>query len=127
LIVTDANGCSIRDSIQIEHLNEEIQAYNTADGSNTVQVVQNVKCFNACDAIVTVSSVGGVLPHSYSWDIGQIGNFMPDTATGVCFGGHDIIIEDQVGCRKTVYYQISQPDELFADAQWVDHIDCYGC
>ena len=124
--ITDANGCSMRDSIQIEHLNEEIQAYNTADGSNTVQVVQNVQCFNACDAIVTVSSVGGVLPHSYSWDIGQIGNFMPDTATGVCYGGHDIIIEDQVGCRKTVYYQISQPDELFADAQWVDHIDCYG-
>ena len=124
--ITDSNGCSIRDSIQIEHLNPEIQAYNTADGSNTVQVIQDVQCFNACDAIATVSSVGGVLPHSYSWDVGQIGNFMPDTATGLCFGGHDIIIEDQVGCRKTVYFQISQPDELFANAQWVDMIDCYG-
>ncbi|MDC0201950.1 gliding motility-associated C-terminal domain-containing protein, partial [Flavobacteriales bacterium] len=126
ITITDFNGCSIRDSIQIEHLNEEIQAYNTLDGSNTVQVIQNVQCFNACDAIVTVSSVGGVLPHSYSWDIGNVGNFMPDTTNGVCYGGHDIIIEDQVGCRKTVYYQISQPDELFADAHWVDHIDCYG-
>ena len=29
------------------------------------------------DAIETVSSVGGVLPHTYSWDIGQIGNFVP--------------------------------------------------
>ena len=124
--ITDSNGCSIRDSIQIEHLNEEIQAFNTADGSNTVQVVQDVQCFNACDAITTVSSVGGVLPHTYSWDIGQIGNFMPDTATDLCYGGHDIIIEDQVGCRKTVYFQISQPDELFANAQWVDMIDCYG-
>ena len=124
--ITDSNGCSIRDSIQIEHLNEEIQAFNTSDGSNTVQVVQDVQCFNACDAIATVSSVGGVLPHTYSWDIGQIGNFMPDTATDLCYGGHDIIIEDQVGCRKTVYFQISQPDELFANAQWVDMIDCYG-
>ena len=124
--ITDSNGCSIRDSIQIEHLNEEIQAFNTADGSNTVQVIQDVQCFNACDAIATVSSVGGVLPHSYSWDIGQIGNFMPDTAINLCYGGHDIIIEDQVGCRKTVYYQISQPDELFANAQWVDMIDCFG-
>jgi len=124
--ITDSNGCSIRDSIQIEHLNQEIQAYNTADGSNTVQVIQDVQCFNACDAIVTVSSLGGVLPHSYSWDMGNVGNFMPDTTTGVCFGGHDIIIEDQVGCRKVVYYQISQPDELFANAQWVDHVDCFG-
>ena len=124
--ITDANGCTIRDSIQIEHLNEEIQAYNTLDGTNTVQVIQNVQCYNACDAIATVSSVGGVLPHIYFWDVGQIGNFMPDTASGLCYGGHDIIIEDQVGCRKTVEYQISQPDELFANAALVDHIDCYG-
>ena len=47
--ITDSNGCSIRDSIQIEHLNEEIQPFNTADGSNTVQVIQDVQCFNACD------------------------------------------------------------------------------
>ena len=124
--ITDANGCSIRDSIQIEHLNEEILAFNTLDGSNTVQVIQNVQCYNACDAIATVSSIGGVLPHTYSWDMGNIGNFMPDTVTGICYGGHDVIIEDQVGCRKTVEFQISQPDELFANAQWVDHIDCYG-
>ena len=121
ITVTDSNGCTLRDSIQIEHLNYEIQAYNTLDGTNTVQVIQNVQCFNACDAIATVSSVGGVLPHNYSWDIGQVGNFMPDTATGLCFGGHDIIIEDQVGCRKTVEYQISQPDELFANASLVDY------
>ena len=119
--ITDSNGCTHRDSIQIQHLNEEIQAYNTLDGSNTVQVIRDVQCFNACDAIVTVSSVGGAIPHSYSWDIGQIGYFMPDTVTGLCAGGHDIIIEDQVGCRKTVYYQISQPDELFANAQVVDY------
>ena len=124
--ITDFNGCSIRDSIEIEHLNEEIMPFNTFDGTNTVQVVQNVQCFNACDAIATVSSVGGVLPHTYSWDIGQVGSFMPDTAFGLCFGGHDIIIEDQVGCRKTVLYQISQPSELFADAHLVDHVDCYG-
>ena len=83
------------------------------------------KMFNVLMFMImpTVSSVGGVLPHTYSWDIGQIGNFMPDT-TNLCYGGHDIIIEDQVGCRKTVYYQISQPDELFAISQWVDMIDC---
>ena len=124
--ITDANGCTLRDSIQIEHLNEEIKPFNTLDGTNTVQIIQNVQCFNACDAIVTISSVGGVLPHTYFWDMGNIGNFMPDTVIGICYGGHDIIIEDQVGCRKTVEYQISQPDELFANASVVDHVDCYG-
>ena len=120
--ITDSNGCTHRDSIQIQHLNEEIQAYNTLDGSNTVQVVRDVQCFNACDAIVTISSIGGSSNiHTYTWDIGHVGYYQPDTVTGLCAGGHDIIIEDQVGCRKTVYYQISQPDELFANAQVVDY------
>ena len=43
--ITDANGCTLRDSIEIEHLNQEIQAYNTLDGTNTVQVIQDVQCF----------------------------------------------------------------------------------
>ena len=137
--ITDSNGCTHRDSIQIQHLNEEIQAYNTLDGSNTVQVIRDVQCFNACDAIVTISSIGGSSNiHTYTWDIGHVGFFQPDTVTGLCAGGHDIIIEDQVGCRKTVYYQISQPDELFANAQVVDywsyngvnsptgHVQCFG-
>ena len=120
--ITDSNGCTHRDSIQIQHLNEEIQAYNTLDGSNTVQVIRDVQCFNACDAIVTISSIGGSSNlHTYTWDIGHVGYYQPDTVTGLCAGGHDIIIEDQVGCRKTVYYQISQPDELFANAQVVDY------
>ena len=137
--ITDSNGCTHRDSIQIQHLHEEIQAHNTLDSSNTVQVVRDVQCFNACDAIVTISSKGGSSNlHTYTWDIGHVGYYQPDTVTGLCAGGYDIIIEDQLGCRKTVYYQISQPDELFANATVVSnwsyngvnsptgHVQCFG-
>ena len=122
--ITDSNGCSIRDSIQIEHINEEINEFNTADGSNTVQVIQDVQCFNACDNCYYFicwwcASTFIFLGYWTGWKL------YTDTATGLCFGGHDIIIEDQVGCRKTVYFQISQPDELFGE-KWVDMIDCYG-
>ena len=49
--------------------------------------------FQRCDAIATVSSVGGVLPHTYSWDIGQIGNFMPDTQLIYVMGGTILLLK----------------------------------
>ena len=51
---------------------------------------------------------------------------MPDTAFNLCYGGHDVIVEDALGCRRTVTYNISQPDELFAQAVMTQPIQCFG-
>jgi len=117
--ITDANNCILTDDIDIINLYPEIVG--------TINVIQNVSCFGACDAIAELSSSGGDLQHTYDWDIGQfyIGSG-PDTAFNLCYGGHDIIIEDALGCRKTVSFTISQPDELFAQAIQVQPVQCYG-
>lgn len=115
---TDANGCTIEDSVEIFHINPLIQG--------NINIVQNVSCFNGCDGIATITSVGGVLPHSYSWSNGQLGTFQPDTAYNLCYGSYYVIIEDAVGCRVLDSVFISQPDELKAQASFISHVTCNG-
>ena len=116
--ISDSNGCVKLDSIEIIHLYPEI--------SSVLDVIQDVSCFGGCDAIASLSTNGGVLPHTYFWDIGQVSINMPDTAFNLCYGGHDVIVEDALGCRRTVTYNISQPDELFAQAVMTQPIQCFG-
>ena len=47
---TDANNCTLRDSIEIINVNPEIQGF--------VSILQNVSCFNGCDGIAQLSQQG---------------------------------------------------------------------
>ena len=114
----DANGCIERDSIEIINLHDEI--------IGNLSVIENASCFGDCDAIASLTTTGGVLQHTYFWDTGQISVNMPDTVFGLCYGGHDVIVEDALGCRKTITYNISQPDELFAQAVMTQPVQCFG-
>ena len=117
--ITDTNGCTLLDSITIVNLHPEI--------IGTITVLENVSCFDACDGSAQLSSSGGVLQHTYFWDNGQtyIGSG-PNTAVNLCYGGHSVIIEDALGCRNTVSFIITQPDQLFAQAIQVQPVQCYG-
>ena len=116
--ISDDNGCTKRDSLEIINLYDEI--------SDNLTIIENVSCFGGCDGIAALSTTGGVLPHTYFWDIGQVSVNMPDTANGLCYGGHDVIVEDALGCRKTFSFNISQPDELFAQAIMTQPVQCFG-
>jgi gliding motility-associated-like protein len=108
--VTDANGCTFQSSIDIVNSYPEI--------TDTTIILNQVSCFGACDADVEFSAFGGQLPHSYTWDIGQVyyGSSGPDTAFNLCYGGHNVLVEDAIGCQKTFTFTITQPDELFVSA-----------
>jgi gliding motility-associated-like protein len=115
--VTDANGCLFPASVIIEN------SYQAIVGTINIQssvdyLPYDISCFGACDAVISLSSTGGVSPYSFNWSTGQLypSGSGPDTAFNVCYGGHDVLIEDAVGCRKTVTFNITQPDELFANA-----------
>ena len=115
---TDSNGCILRDSIEIISLYPEI--------TGLVSVLEQNSCFNSCDAIATLSTLGGVLPHTYFWDVGQVSINMPDTAFNLCAGGHDILVEDALGCRNTISFIVTEPDELFAQALMTQPVQCFG-
>ena len=116
--ISDANGCVERDSLEIINLHDPIL--------DNLNIIENVSCFGDCDGIASLSTTGGVLPHTYFWDIGQTSVNMPDTAYNLCYGGHDVIVEDALGCRKTFLFNISQPDELFAQAIMTQPVQCFG-
>ena len=117
--ITDSNDCVLVDSITIINQHPEILG--------TINIIQNVSCFGACDAIVELSSSGGVLQHEYDWDTGPTYyGSGPDTSSNLCFGGHDVIVTDALGCTKVISFSVSQPDELFAQATMVEPVQCYG-
>ena len=130
--ITDSNGCILRDSIEIFNLHPQIQAFNTFEDlnnlpqTNTAQIITNNSCFNSCDATATLSTIGGVLPHTYFWDVGQVSVNMPDTAINLCAGGHDILVEDGEGCRNIISFIVTEPDELFAQAVMTQPVQCFG-
>jgi gliding motility-associated-like protein len=118
--VTDANLCQLQVSIDIISDNPPISA-------DYINIFNQVSCFGACDAIVEFAAVGGVPGYDYTWDIGQtFTGTGPDTAFGLCFGGHNILVEDDIGCRKTFTYLITQPNELLASAIMHEPVQCYG-
>jgi gliding motility-associated-like protein len=117
--VTDANGCTAQATVDIVNSNPPITGASV--------VLNQVSCFNACDATVEFSAQGGVLPLIYQWDMGQVFNGSgPDTAFNVCYGGHDVLVEDDLGCLQNFTYIITQPDELFAEAEMVQPVQCFG-
>ncbi len=119
VIFTDFNGCVDTGYITINNQHSPI--------TGVIEVIQNTSCFGVCDGIVELTSSGGQLQHTYFWNNGQTYTGSgTDTAFSLCYGGHSVVVEDNLGCRETVSFVISQPDELFASAVQVQPVQCYG-
>jgi len=128
--ITDANGCTLEDSVQIKHLNRKIRPFYLDALSDTVWSIKLIKdsvnCFGDCNGEVSLETFGGVYPHSYVWDIGQTSLHMPDTAFNLCAGGHDVLVQDYVGCQEIIRFRIHEPSQLFAIGAEVTPINCFG-
>jgi len=134
--VTDSNGCQRTDSVQIEHMYQKIRPFyiNTAgQGIYEINILEDsVTCYGDCDGSAALSTVGGVLPHTYVWDVPSVNspNYtsmnQPDTVDWLCAGGHDIIVTDDVGCETIIRYQIEQPNQIYAIGNLTTPISCFG-
>jgi len=117
--VTDDNGCTAQATVDVVNSNAPI--------TGTVTILNQVSCFNACDATVVFEAQGGVQNYTYDWDMGQTfsGDGF-DTAFNVCYGGHDVLVQDAEGCLQNFTYIVTQPDELFTEAEMVQPVQCFG-
>ena len=61
--VTDDNGCTAQATVDVVNSNAPI--------TGTVTILNQVSCFNACDATVVFEAQGGVQHYTYDWDMGQ--------------------------------------------------------
>jgi len=130
--VTDPNGCTTADSVEIKNINPKIRPFYVDLLGDTLWKIKfiedSVSCFGICDGEVSLETFGGVLPHSYVWDVDPTTSVLnqPDTVDGLCEGGHDVLITDNVGCKQRIRFRINEPNQLYAIASEVSPISCFG-
>jgi gliding motility-associated-like protein len=90
--ITDANGCSLTDSVTITE--------PAAIAAN--QVITAASC-GLCDGEVTIAPSGGLPPYSILWNTGST----LSTLTNLCAGVYSVTITDAAGCVQTIFIPIS--------------------
>jgi len=100
--VRDANGCTSTRPYQI--------AASTAPSFDNVSV-QSLKCFNTNTGSITLNSINGIPPITYSIDSGA--TYQPTNQfQNLISGNFYLSIKDNKGCRADTLVQLSQPIPL---------------
>lgn len=111
VLVTDANGCTIRDTATIT----EPQII-TSSG-----VLTHVTCNGSSNGAVTLTVSGGTTPYSYSWSNGDT----TKNITGLAAGSYHVTITDNNNCVHRDTFSITQPNAIQV-SKVVKDITCFG-
>ncbi len=111
--VTDANGCSATDSIEVE---EPTNALSIS--FDPVRLV----CYGADNGTATANANGGTSPYTYLWSNGSTTN----TASNLPVGNHRVEVWDTNDCYAIDSITISQYDSLYTEIKSQKDISCNG-
>lgn len=111
--VTDANGCTISDSVTINEPPELILS---------PILDSNVSCAGLSDGGASASYVGGTGSVTFTWNTGSIDS----SVTSLSAGTYGITVQDQFGCFDTGNVIISEPDSLETIAFLDSIATCYN-
>lgn len=89
LTVTDANGCTAMDTIDITE-----PPPLTTTTSHT-----NASCNGLCDGVAIVTPGGGTPGYSFAWSLAGLPN--NDTASALCAGTYNVTVSDLNGCTSS--------------------------
>jgi len=98
VVVTDANGCEILASVEVEEP-EQISIDLATDPVN---------CFEGSDGTATANVTGGTMPYTYRWN-----DTLEQTtarAENLEAGTYVITINDANGCEMTESVEVTQPN-----------------
>ena len=112
LSVTDNNGCVLNDTVQVKG---KVQIVSNA---------QNVTCFNNNNGSVSVSSVNGATPYTYSWNTNPVQT--TSTVSNLSAGTYTVNAVDVNGCMATQQVVITEPAQLVASVGTVQLPSCNG-
>ena len=110
--VTDVNGCSVTQNIQITQPLAALAVSET---------ITNLTCFGANDGTIDLTVTGGTAPYAYAWSNGKTTEDNFNVAAGV----YDVTITDANGCSIQKSYTIASPDELTLSGT-TNNISCFG-
>lgn len=93
--ITDANGCTIRDTVQITEPSTAVQATTSVTQAHTGQ----------SDGTATVAAFGGTGTLTYQWSTNPTQT--TTTATGLAAGTYTVTVTDANGCMTTAIATVS--------------------
>lgn len=111
VVVTDTNGCIIRDTVVITE----------PTAISLTKTVKHISCFGQTDGEITLNVTGGTGPYRYLWS-------NTDTTakiTGLGRGAYSVIITDANGCMHYDTSTIIEPARLTASSV-ITHVSCFG-
>jgi gliding motility-associated-like protein len=111
VIITDAKGCTKRDSIQI--VEPAPLALSTT--------VQQISCFNANDGAINLAVTGGTVPFNFAWSNSEFSQNISNLAGGT----YSVIVNDANSCTATISALIINPLQLGLNSV-VTRPKCHG-
>jgi len=113
ILVTDANGCTLTDSIEVFEPDEILINF---------VVIDSISCSGNADASVVVQPNSGNAPYSYEWNTGTTN----DTLVDVGSGWYTVTITDATSCTAIDSVEITNPDLLAAELSLLSNVSCFG-
>ncbi|MDQ3049698.1 MAG: SprB repeat-containing protein [Bacteroidota bacterium] len=110
--VSDANGCSVVESIVITE----------PDLLEVSEFHEDVDCFGNSNGSINLTVNGGVDPYSFIWNNGST----DEDLTGLISGTYTVTVTDENGCSVTESIFIDQPTELLITDSDITDVSCYG-
>lgn len=108
LTVTDSNGCTVIDSVELIGPAVVICSYDIVPPS----------CSNSNDGAISITNCGGALPLAYAWSNG----FNGASLTGLAPGVYAVTVTDANGCTSLQLFELLPA--LLADAGPEQVLDC---
>ena len=106
--VTDANGCTATNSVEIGAPDEILITFNSSD----------VSCNGLTDGSAVAQVAGGVGPYSYQWN--DSNNTTVPSLTALAPGAYTLSVTDANSCLATAILNIMEPPPLSLDFNIVD-------
>jgi len=111
--ITDNNGCSISDTINITQPTDTLGAVVTKT---------DVDCYMQSTGSIAASVYGGTPPYEYLWNTGEQKKMISDCKKG----NYNVKITDKNGCFVRYNMEISQPSDALSATAQVENILCAG-
>jgi len=112
LTITDFNGCTLDETIQITQPAAPLQVNGNFG---------NVSCTNGSDGWIDITVSGGTSAYNYNWSDGSSSQDL----LALMAGTYTIQVSDQNGCTVTANYTINQPNEAIVASTSASNVSCF--
>ena len=125
VVVKDINNCSITKTVTLTQPSAITASATVTSNYNG----QQVTCFGATDASISVIAYNGTAPYTYTWNTSPVQT--GTLATGIGAGAYSVTITDMNGCAITKTISVSEPPAIAATTSITSNyngqnISCFG-